>query len=162
MNEMHVNKHETNTTYTIDGRTFIIKAYDPMLGNFLLMQIASFVLPMGLDMLLSKQVGTEVNSIKKPDAKPIGKTEFIQFQTDILTNVYEDFGNGQKSPVVRENGTYGVADVSMMLLLKLIVASLAFNFKDFFDAIPSIEDSTEDQNMQSADTLISTLKSFFQ
>lgn len=162
MNEMHVNKHETSTTYTIDGRTFVIKAYDPMLGNFLLMQIASFVLPMGLDMLLSKQVGTEVNSIKKPDAKPIGKTEFIQFQTDILTNVYEDFGNGQKSPVVRENGTYGVADVSMMLLLKLIVASLAFNFKDFFDAIPSIEDSTEGQNMQSADTLISTLKSFFQ
>ena len=162
MNEMHVNKHETSTTYIIDGRTFIIKAFDPMLGNFLLMQIASFVLPMGLDMLLSKQVGTEVNSIKKPDAKPIGKTEFIQFQTDILTNVYEDFGNGQKSPVVRENGTYGVADVSMMLLLKLIVASLAFNFKDFFDAIPSNEDSTEDQNMQSADTLISTLKSFFQ
>ena len=42
-------KHETSTTYSTEGRTFVVNAFDPMLGNYILMQILTSVLPMGID-----------------------------------------------------------------------------------------------------------------
>lgn len=155
-------KHETSTTYSTEGRTFVVNAFDPMLGNYILMQILTSVLPMGIDSMLSNATGTETANKKIGSPKLMGKEEFIQLQTDILSTVYEQYESGQKSPVVRANHTYGVSDVSMMLLLKLIVASLAFNFKDFFAAIPSKQEAGKDQGSNFADTLTSMLGSFFQ
>ena len=117
MENKEFKKRETKSTYSINGRNFQINSYDPMVGNYILMQVVSQVMPMGR------------------------KRDFIQLQVDILSTVYELYDTGEKSPVVRENGTYGVADVNMMMIMKLLIASLAFNFKDFFDAVPSLKGS---------------------
>lgn len=130
-------KRETYTTTTIDGREFIINAYDPMIGNYLLMQIITFVLPLGLGNMISNQIKGSEKILSKVENKPMmTKDDFISFQTDVLSTVYERYASGEKSPVVRENGTYGIENVTMNLCLRLIISSLAFNFKDFFEGVP--------------------------
>lgn len=138
---MDVKKRETTSIFKDDsGRTFQINSYDPMMGNYILMQIATFGMPFGLGEMLSAEVGSETNAKPNIDKKPMmSKSEFLELQKDILTTVEEVYESGNTSPVVRENGTYGVQDVSSALLLKLIVASLAFNFKSFFNELPSTE-----------------------
>ena len=141
--ENSIKKHETSTTFDVDGRTFVINSYDPMTGNYILMQVLTKVLPLGIGNILSKNVekGTEKIPSVGASFPVMSKNEFIQLQTDILSTVEEYYKeSGMKSPVVRENGTYGVADVTMVLTLKLLVASLTFNFKDFFDELPSLTD----------------------
>ena len=92
------------------------------------MQILMFTLPFGISDSLNEKFG--INN--KTEQKTISKEDFIQLQTDILSNVNEILYTGEKTPVVRQNRTYGISDVSMMLIIKLIIATLAFNFKDFF------------------------------
>ena len=142
MENKEFKKRETKSTYSINGRNFQINSYDPMVGNYILMQIVSQVMPMGLGRMLNQEFGTESIPSVGSEAMPMmSKRDFIQLQVDILSTVYELYGTGEKSPVVRENGTYGVADVNMMMIMKLLIASLAFNFKDFFDAVPSLKGS---------------------
>lgn len=132
-----MNKRETVSTFNLNDREFEINAYDPMEGNYILAQILAFVLPFGIGDMLSASVGTEKQNVIPTSGKMMSKQDFMSLQIDILKTVKEVYSTGEKSPVVRENGTYGVADVSMMMVLKLIVASLAFNFKDFFKEVPS-------------------------
>ena len=127
----NIKKRETTSIFELDGRKFEINSFDPMEGNYILSQIITFVLPFGLsDILSSNVVGTE-KAVGK-SGTVMSKKDFINLQIDILKTVNEIYETGNKSPVVRENGTYGVADVSMNLLLQLLIASLAFNFKSFF------------------------------
>jgi len=137
----NIYKRETTSTYNIGGRNFLVNSFDPMEGNYILAQILTFVLPFGIGDMLKSSMGTEMKSDIGSSGKMMSKKDFINLQIDILKNVEEMFATGEKSPVVRENGTYGISDVTMGLLIKLIVATLAFNFKDFFDGIQS-EDST--------------------
>lgn len=137
----NISKRETTSTYNMGGRNFLINSFDPMEGNYILAQILTFVLPFGIGDMLKSSMGTEMKSDIGSTGKMMNKKDFINLQIDILKNVEEIFPTGEKSPVVRENGTYGISDVTMGMLIKLIVASLAFNFKDFFDGIQS-EDST--------------------
>lgn len=134
-------RRETTSTYNMGGRNFLINSFDPMEGNYILAQILTFVLPFGIGDMLKSSMGTEMKSDIGSTGKMMNKKDFINLQIDILKNVEEIFPTGEKSPVVRENGTYGISDVTMGMLIKLIVAALAFNFKDFFDGIQS-EDST--------------------
>lgn len=134
-------KRETYTTYENDGRKFKINAFDPMSGNYILMQILTCVLPFGISDAIKQQApGSEI-AMKAANSnnKIMSKQEFIALQTDILSTVEEILPSGNTSPVVRENGTYGVEDVTSMLCLKLIIASLTFNYKDFFKEIPSLD-----------------------
>lgn len=137
----NISRRETTSTYNMSGRNFLINSFDPMEGNYILAQILTFVLPFGIGDMLKSSVGTEMKSDIGSTGKMMNKRDFINLQIDILKNVEEIFPTGEKSPVVRENGTYGISDVTMGMLIKLIVAALAFNFKDFFDGIQS-EDST--------------------
>lgn len=137
----NIHKRETTSTYNMGGRNFLINSFDPMEGNYILAQILTFVLPFGIGDMLKSSMGTEMKSDICSTGKMMNKKDFINLQIDILKNVEEIFSTGEKSPVVRENGTYGISDVTMGMLIKLIVATLAFNFKDFFDGIQS-EDST--------------------
>lgn len=136
MNEMK--KRETSTIFECDGRSFTINAFDPMVGNYIMYQIMSFVLPMGIGQAVNKNVGTEKLPEGNTAAPKMSKQDFISLQVDILSTVEENMPTGHKAPVVRENGTYGVQDVTMGLLLKLIVQSITFNFKDFFTESQSI------------------------
>lgn len=137
----NIYRRETTSTYNMGGRNFLINSFDPMEGNYILAQILTFVLPFGIGDMLKSSMGTEMESDIGSTGKMMNKKDFINLQIDILKNVEEIFPTGEKSPVVRENGTYGISDVTMGMLIKLIVAALAFNFKDFFDGIQS-EDST--------------------
>ena len=137
----NISRRETTSTYNMGGRNFLINSFDPMEGNYILAQILTFVLPFGIGDMLKSSMGTEMKSDIGSTGKMMNKKDFINLQIDILKNVEEIFLTGEKSPVVRENGTYGISDVTMGMLIKLIVAALAFNFKDFFDGIQS-EDST--------------------
>lgn len=137
----NISKRETTSTYNMGGRNFLINSFDPMEGNYILAQILTFVLPFGIGDMLKSSMGTEMKSDIGSTGKMMNKKDFINLQIDILKNIEEIFPTGEKSPVVRENGTYGISDVTMGMLIKLIVAALAFNFKDFFDGIQS-EDST--------------------
>lgn len=137
----NISRRETTSTYNMGGRNFLINSFDPMEGNYIIAQILTFVLPFGIGDMLKSSMGTEMKSDIGSTGKMMNKKDFINLQIDILKNVEEIFPTGEKSPVVRENGTYGISDVTMGMLTKLIVAALAFNFKDFFDGIQS-EDST--------------------
>lgn len=121
-------KRETTSIFDCEDRKFEIGSFDPMEGNYILMQILMFTLPFGISDALNEKFGTN----NKTEQKTISKEDFIQLQTDILSNVNEILYTGEKTPVVRPNRTYGISDVSMMLIIKLIIATLAFNFKDFF------------------------------
>lgn len=121
-------KRETTSIFDYEDRKFEICSFDPMEGNYILMQILMFTLPFGISAALNEKFG--INN--KTEQKTISKEDFIQLQTDILSNVNEILYTGEKTPVVRQNRTYGISDVSMMLIIKLIIATLAFNFKDFF------------------------------
>ena len=133
-------KRETSSTFEFEGRNFKINMYDPMLGNYIIAQIMQFVLPFGIGNALSKKLsGTESVENIGLSGKMMSKQDFIQLQTDILSTVEEVYPSGNKSPVVRENGTYGVEDVTSLMCIKLIIASLAFNYKDFFNEIPSLD-----------------------
>ena len=139
-------KRETYTTYENEGRKFKINSFDPMSGNYILMQILTCVLPFGISDVLKQQIpGSEI-AMKTVNigGKMMSKQDFIALQTDILSTVEEILPSGNTSPVVRENGTYGVEDVTSILCLKLIVASLAFNYKDFFKELPSLDSLTKE------------------
>lgn len=139
-------KRETYTTFENEGRKFKINSYDPMTGNYILMQIISCILPFGITDAIKQQApGSEkvMNSVNS-SGKMISKNDFIALQTDILSTVEEIYSSGNTSPVVRENGTYGVEDVTAILCLKLIIASLTFNYKDFFKELPSLDTFTKE------------------
>ena len=55
MENKEFKKRETKSTYSINGRNFQINSYDPMVGNYILMQIVSQVMPMGLGRMLNQQ-----------------------------------------------------------------------------------------------------------
>lgn len=138
-------KRETYTTYENDGRKFKINAFDPMSGNYILMQILTCVLPFGISDAIKQQAPGSETAMKVANSnnKMMSKQEFIALQTDILSTVEEVLPSGNTSPVVRENGTYGVEDVTSVLCLKLIITSLTFNYKDFFKELPSLDSLTK-------------------
>lgn len=140
MENSNFKKHETFTTYEVNDRKFIINAYDPMTGNYILFQVINFILPFGLGNMIKQEVGTEMRTPSVGSSKIMSKEDFINFQKDILVTINEEMPGGHLAPVLRENGTYGIGDVTMTLVLKLLVASLAFNFKDFFKEFPSLEE----------------------
>ena len=150
----NIKKRETTSTFELDGRKFEINSYDPMEGNYILSQIVTFVLPFGLSDMLSGSLGGGTEKHVGKSGAAMSKQDFINLQIDILKTVSEVYETGNKSPVVRENGTYGVADVSMNLLLQLLIASLAFNFKDFFSEGPSSNTFTQGLNTMFANTKI--------
>lgn len=139
-------KRETFTTFEYEGRKFRINAFDPMTGNYILMQIATTILPFALGDYISQSVPSSEKVINnaKNGGKMMTKQEFIALQTDVLSTVEEVLPSGLSSPVVRENGTYGISDVTSMMCLKLIVASLTFNYKDFFSELPSLNPITKE------------------
>lgn len=135
-----IKKRETFTTCEIDGRSFTVNAYDPMVGNYILYQILTSVLPMGIGSTLNSNFGSELVPSDVTKANKMSKEEFVALQVEVLSTVEENMPSGHKAPVVRQNGTYGVQDVSMGLTIKLFIKSIVFNFKDFFSGSQSIEE----------------------
>ena len=55
-----MDKRKTEDIYEVRGRTFVIKKFDPMIGNYILMQIMTMTLPFGLSSMISKAVGADI------------------------------------------------------------------------------------------------------
>lgn len=139
-----ISKRVTSDEVEIEGRTFKLKSFDPLLGNYILMKLFTFTLPFGIsDMLKSKMGGgTEAQADNiAVDAPMMPKAEFLELQRDILSHV-EEVLHGGLAPVVRPNGTYGISDFTMKIALQLLIAVIAFNFNDFFGDLPSVEGFT--------------------
>lgn len=125
----NISKRKTNDTIEIDGRTFMLEAFDPLLGNYILVKLLTFTLPFGL----SGAVGEKLNSdeIKNSQNPTLSKNDFMELQKDILSCCYEILPSG-KTKIINENGSYGIINPTMKIFFQLIIASLAFNFSDFF------------------------------
>ena len=122
-------ERKTQDFYEVNGRTFILKKFDPMIGNYILLQILTMTLPFGLSDKISEAVGSEIG--KGSNCRNIDKKEFISLQRDILSFVFEKLP-GNTPCVINDNGSYGINDFDMILCFQLIVAEIAFNFSDFF------------------------------
>lgn len=127
--------------YESGDRKFKLTRFDPMEGNYIVYQIMTYILPMGVSAQLSSELGTEQQSQNLP---MMSKKDFIDLEKMVLGTVYEMYGSGNTSPVIRDNGTYGVSDMTMNLSLRLLVASLKFNLSDFFGDLPFFAQQVEE------------------
>ena len=121
-------KRETEKLIEIDGRQFIIKKYDPLLGNYIVAQLLMYTMPSGFT-----QISQDVPGGTQPNKPIMNKGEFIELQKDILSCCGEVLPAGT-AQVINSNGTYGITGFDSQLALKLLIAAVAFNFRDFFDA----------------------------
>ena len=138
--ENNIKQHKEYDFFETDGRKFKLNAFDPIEGNCILFQVFSFVLPFGIGKALSSKFSTEEIPTDISQSKMMEKKDFIALERDILKTVEEVYKSGESSPVVRDNGTYGISNCSMQLFVQLLIASLAFNFSDFFDGLPSVKE----------------------
>ena len=125
-----IKKRKVEDTIIIEGRTFKLHKFDPLLGNYILLQLFTVALPFGIGDMLSSAVGSEISK-NNVSSKQLSKAEFIELQKDILGSVFESLPAGE-TPVIRTNGTYGISEIKGSSIIQLIVAELAFNYTDFF------------------------------
>lgn len=128
MNIENISKRETAKLIDINDRTFKIVKFDPLIGNYILLQLIQFILPFGI----SDKVGIPEKLTSGISRVAMGKNEFLELQRDILSVCSEVLPAGE-TPVVREDGSYGIIDFTSQIAIQLLIASVAFNFSDFFD-----------------------------
>lgn len=136
----NIKKRVTEDIIEIEGRTFKLKSFDPLIGNYILLKLITMILPFGIGDMIKKNIGEGTEMIPESSstsAKMMSKEEFIEFQRDILKHVFEILP-GDTVPVVRENNTYGIQNFTMTIAISLLVAEVAFNFNDFFKEDSSI------------------------
>lgn len=128
MSENLPKKRERKKTVDIKDRTFEFKDFDPILGNYILVKLLTLVMPMGIGNAIGDKLGIEVGK----SGVAIDKEGFMDLQADILKHCFEILP-GNKTPVMREDGTYGTSDISSMLCIKLLIGCVVYNFSDFFE-----------------------------
>lgn len=128
--EMNIKKRVTEDEYKLGDRTFILEKYNPLTGNYLLFKVFTSLLPLGLDKLISKNIPGS-GAMDNLTRQPMSKVEFVELQQDILSSVYERLPAG-RTPVIRQDGTFGCNPLTSPETIQLMIATLAFNFADFF------------------------------
>lgn len=128
MNIENISKRETAKLIDINDRTFKIVKFDPLIGNYILLQLIQFILPFGI----SDKVGIPEKLTSGISRVAMGKNDFLELQRDILSVCSEVLPAGE-TPAVREDGSYGIIDFTSQIAIQLLIASVAFNFSDFFD-----------------------------
>lgn len=129
----NLKKRVTEDRIEIEGRKFKLTSFDPLLGNYILFKLFTSVMPFGIGGMLNKNIeGTEKVPTDTSSVPPMSKQDFLELQRDVLSFVYEELPAGP-TPVVRENGTYGIMNFTMSIAMQLLIAELSFNFDDFFE-----------------------------
>lgn len=138
MNIENISKRQNAKLIDIEDRTFKVKKFDPLMGNYILLQIMQYVLPFSI----SEKAGIPESITNRTDRVNISKKDFIELQRDVLSVCYETLPAGD-APVVREDGTYGVMDFNSNIAIRLLIAAFTFNFSDFFgeNGLTSLLDS---------------------
>jgi hypothetical protein len=140
----NIKKRVNEDSITIEGRTFKLHRFDPLLGNYILVQLFTMTLPFGIGDMIKGAIGKGTEKLPaSTDSKPMGKAEFLEMQRDILSHCTEVLPAGE-APVVRDNGTYGITDFTMGIAMQLLISTIAFNFNDFFGDVLSESGSTEE------------------
>ena len=150
----NIKKRVVEDTLKIEDRTFQISKFDPLLGNYIVAQLLMYILPFGMGDTISQHVpgfADIANSVGT--GKMLGKAEFLELQRDILKHAVEILP-GDKAPVVRPDGTYGIMNFTQKICIELLIAILAFNFSDFFVGKESTSgvDSVQDSNSANTKT----------
>lgn len=139
-------KRVTENELAIDGRTFKLRKFDPLLGNYILMKLFTMTLPFGIGDVLKQAAtkNTEMSAIASANTKTemMSKADFLELQRDILSHCYEVLPAGE-TPVVMQNGQYGIMNFTMGICMQLLIATVAFNFNDFFEDVLSESESTD-------------------
>ena len=139
-------KRVTENELTIEGRTFRLRKFDPLLGNYILMKLFTMTLPFGIGDILKQAAtkNTEMSAIASANTKTemMSKADFLELQRDILSHCYEVLPAGE-TPVVMQNGQYGIMNFTMGICMQLLIATIAFNFNDFFEDVLSESESTD-------------------
>lgn len=149
-------KRVVDDMLTIDDRTFQIRKFDPLLGNFIVMKLLTCVIPFGLGDIIGKKVPGFSEAVSEMGSQVMmSKAEFLDLQRDILKHAVEILP-GDKAPVVREDGTYGIMNFTQKICIELLIAILAFNFSDFFVGKESKDGLDQGQDSSSASTKEST------
>lgn len=138
MNIENISKRQNSKLIDINERTFKINKFDPLMGNYILLQLVQFVLPFGI----SEKLGVPEALTESVSRVNMSKKDFLELQRDILSVCFEVLPAGD-TPVVRENGTYGIIDFTSQIAIQLLIATVAFNFSDFFgeNGLTSLLDS---------------------
>ena len=148
----NIKKRVVEDTLKIEDRTFQISKFDPLLGNYIVAQLLMYILPFGMGDTISQHVpgfADVANSVGT--GKMLGKAEFLELQRDILKHAVEILP-GDKAPVVRSDGTYGIMNFTQKICIELLIAILAFNFSDFFVGKESTNGGDSAQDSNSANT----------
>lgn len=118
-----VRKRETKKEIEIDNRIFVLTKYNPMIGNYILYKIVSSALPFNI----TEKLGFEISP-----KNSMTKEEFLDLERDILKTCYEKLPAGEQ-PVLIDDNNFGISNFDIFTCLKLVIASLVFNFENFFD-----------------------------
>lgn len=140
MNIENISKRQNSKLIDINERTFKINKFDPLMGNYILLQLVQFVLPFGI----SEKVGVPGALTESVSRVNMSKKDFLELQRDILSVCFEVLPAGD-TPVVREDGTYGIIDFTFQIAIQLLIATVTFNFSDFFgeSGLISLLDNTK-------------------
>lgn len=127
---------QTEKIVEIQGRKFIIRAFDAFTGAYIAFTLMEKVMPMGLEEKVTKTLqaeGTNPDLMLPQSRALMTKGEFYSFVRDCLSVVSEDLKAGPR-PVLNKNGSWGVDDLehNTMLVLLLVINALTFNITDFF------------------------------
>lgn len=142
----NVKKRKVEDRIEIDGRTFQLKSFDPLIGNYILVTLFSVVLPFGIGDAIKSAIGSGSENIptKVSDSSVlIDKKSFVELQKDILSYVEEILPAGN-TPIILSNGNYGIMNFNMGIAIKLLIAEITFNFSDFFGEFLSSDESIGD------------------
>ena len=158
MNAIPIHTHRK--TVEINGRIFVIQKFSSMLGLKVTKVLVSKVLPVfgGFAPLLEKLTGTagqsddfgggstedtivkNLKEILSPDGitkalDSIAGDDLDYIIRSALTHCAEQLAEGL-CPVMRENGTFGIADVqySLPMTMRLTCEAVLWGLGDFFDA----------------------------
>ena len=140
MNIENISKRQNSKLIDINERTFKINKFDPLMGNYILLQLVQFVLPFGI----SDKVGLPDALLNSVSRVGMSKKDFLELQRDILSVCSEVLPAGD-APVVREDGTYGIIDFNSQIAMQLLIVTITFNYSDFFgeNGLSSLLDNTK-------------------
>ena len=117
----NISKRQSSKLIDIEDRTFKIEKFDPLMGNYILLQLVKFVLPFGL----SDKVGIPDKLTSSVNRVSMNKKDFLEFQRDVLSVCSEVLPAGD-APVVREDGSYGIIDFTSAIS-SIVFSSVCFS-----------------------------------
>jgi hypothetical protein len=125
---MTIEKRELYETFDRDGRQWRIGKFDAMTGTWMAYRVANEVLPI---LGVAEMIGVPV----RMDAKPMGKSDFLQLQRECLAVCAEMLPAGP-TPVLNAEGTFAVQglEYDAQTVGMLTVRALVWNLRSFFGA----------------------------